>query len=216
MKRLVLAVGIFALAACNKPKAVAPPPQPAAPAPAPVAQVAPAPVAKPVPPPVDPASAQAVLSRLHAIDQAELTLAQSAKTDAKSKQVKSLAAELVKARTKLDGEVTAEAKKLNASLVDPSTLNLPAADKSDAQAVASELGAAQGKKGADFDAAFLTAVDDADKRESAMLTSVSTKAPAPELKSLETAQASALQKESKVAERDLKSVAPKKVASRKM
>lgn len=212
MKRILVGVAIVSLAGCHK---STPPAQPAAPAkPAPAPAAAPKPMAavapKPVAPPtVDPSSSQVVLSRLHDIDTAELDLAKQAKIHARSKAAKSLAGQVIAARTKLDAQVQALAKKLNVTLVSPSTLNLPAADKASVQASDQELSAAKAKTGADLDAAFSAAIDDADKREATMLDAAASKSTVADLKSLATREDKTLHTQEALAERELKPASKK-------
>ena len=213
MKRMSWIIAAVAIGGCHK--ATTPPPAKAAPPPAaaPVAKSIPAPVAKPAPAPaLDPASSPAILARLHAIDAEELEVAQQAKSAAKSKQVKSLAGQVATSRAKLDQNVAGLAKKLNVPLQTPSQLHLAPTDAQDAQAIASELAAVKEKKGGEFDPAFLTALDDADKREEALVKMAAAKASSPDIKKLAGSEVASLESESQLAEKDLKRVEPKKRA----
>ncbi|MBS2032611.1 MAG: hypothetical protein JST54_32355 [Deltaproteobacteria bacterium] len=115
---------------------------------------------------VDLQSPGVVLDRLYALNREEVDLAAASARAAHSKQARKVVATIEADHQQVLVQVLAVAKAQNLVIVDPLTLDLAPADRQEIEASTAEMIAVQtGRAGAGFDAALLTALEDADKME---------------------------------------------------
>ncbi|HUJ28390.1 MAG TPA: DUF4142 domain-containing protein [Myxococcales bacterium] len=133
---------------------------PQAPAAPPPAQTAAAPATPAAAPPVDPYGTEAVLDRIHAIDQEEIDLGKAASTKSSSKLVKEFGKRMIKDHSRTDKEIESIAAKDKLALRDPSALTLPDAEKAKLKADQDQAGRLLSEPDAAFDHDYLQAMVD--------------------------------------------------------
>ncbi len=131
----------------------------------------------------DPAFAAATLSEMHHVNQGEIQMAELAKKNAQSKDVKKFAARMIKDHTSLDKQGSDFAKKHNITVGDDQ-IPKDAAHQADMKKGMDMMAKLQGLQGAPFDQAYMSAMADGHGEALAMVQAAHGKATDKSMKKL--------------------------------